>query len=147
MSFILTILLNIVIGVIVPTPGRHLKCPEKLPTASNHHYWSNKTDETHRDHSGVIGQKVTWSDMACLVFCAPNIQCQLNRTLRTKVIAGTVLWVDQREASECYLMVAVDHLATTDTYPRILQFVYNVITGEGYETWKRRISLDQWMKL
>lgn len=64
-SSIVTILLNIVIGVIVPTPGRHLKCPEKVNHLLLPIIVTDDDDdkvnilEAHWDHSGVVGQKVT----------------------------------------------------------------------------------------
>ena len=46
---------------------------------------------THWDDSGVVGQEVPGGDVTGLVLCASDIQRQLNRTLRAKVVAGAVL--------------------------------------------------------
>ncbi len=58
------------------------------------HVCSINREETHRDDSGVVGQKVPWSDVTRLVFSTSNIQRQLNRTLGTEIITGTVLQQD-----------------------------------------------------
>ncbi len=98
-SFKLTVLFNIVIGIVVSTPGSHLESPVKtlsaLPSASTplQWQWINR-EKTHRDDSGVVGQKVTWGDVTRLVLSASNVQRQLNRTLWTKIITGTVLQED-----------------------------------------------------
>lgn len=56
-----------------------------------------KGEKTHRDDSGVVGQKVTGRDMTRLIFSASNVKRQLDRTLWTKVITGTVLQEDQTQ--------------------------------------------------
>lgn len=97
----LTILFNVVIWIVVSTPGGHLgeQVQWKIARFSFHSASLTliKGENTHWDHSWVVGQKVAWCDMTCLVFSATNVQRQLNRALWTKIITGAVLRKESRE--------------------------------------------------
>ena len=83
---------------------------------------NKKGEKTHRNDSGVVWQKVTWCDMAGLVFSASNIQCQLNRTLWTKIITGTVLQEDQISCESLTLQLVFYFCISSGVHSRELVY-------------------------
>lgn len=132
-SFILTILFNIVIGIIIPTPGRHLKDPEKV-----HHHWFQSREQAQRLTGITLGlldrrsREVTWR-----VWSSVHRTSSVNSTEHSGQKSSQVQSLDNRETSDSVTQQMQGITCqTTHTYPWVLQFVYNVITCEGYETWQ-----------
>lgn len=132
-SFILTILFNIVIGIIIPTPGRHLKGPEKV-----HHHWFQQIEQLRNSPGSLWGcwteDHVKWHGVFGLQCIEHPVSTQ--RSTQDKSHHRYSPW--KTETSECDSTDAGDNFWITFAYPWVLQFVYNVITCEGYEPWQHK---------